>query len=209
MSSISQTSNFQIIGKPTPAVSSRDKVTGRAQYTDDIRIKNPLFVRILRSQKASANILSIDISKAKALSGVRAILTVSDFHRTFGVLPISKDEPSLAKNRVRYFGEPVAAVAAETAEVAARALDLIEVQYEENPDCLSLQEGLKKTDHPIHPELKKETNIHKSVKQEFGNIQEAFEKAPVVVEANYTFAPSPMALQSPMPCRLRLTLKII
>ena len=179
---------YRIIGRPTPALSARDKVTGRAQYTDDIRIKNPLFVRILRSRFASAKILAIDLTQVKQMAGVKAVLVGADFERTFGVLPISKDEPALAKERVRYFGEPVAAVAAETAELATRALELIDVTYEETPECLTLSEGLNKTDSPIHPELKRENNLHKSVKQEFGDVAAAFANAPVVVDGRFSFA---------------------
>lgn len=179
---------FQIIGRPTAAVSARDKVTGRAQYADDLRIKNPLFVRILRSRLASAKIISIDTEKARALNGVIAVITGADFHRTFGVLPISKDEPAIARERVRYLGEPVAAVAAETAEIAFMALQLIAVEYEETPECLSPSAGLKASEHLIHPELKKENNLHKSVKQEFGDITSALRDSSVVVEGDFKFA---------------------
>lgn len=181
--------NYAVVGKPTPALSARDKVTGRAQYTDDLRLKNPLYVRILRSRLASAKILSVDASQARAIEGVKAVLVGADFTRTFGVLPISKDEPALARERVRYFGEPVAAVAAETAEIAALALSQIAVTYQETPECLSMSDGLRKTDQPIHPELKRENNLHKMVKQEFGDVEGAFKGAPIVVEGEFAFAP--------------------
>jgi 4-hydroxybenzoyl-CoA reductase subunit alpha len=179
--------DYQVVGKSTPNISARDKVTGRAQYADDLRVKNPLFIRILRSSLASAKILAVDIEKAKQVPGVRSVLVGCDFHRTFGVLPISKDEPALAKDRVRYMGEPVAAVAAETPEQAYRAMALIKVQYEETEECLTWTEGMKKTENQIHPELKRETNLHKAVRQEFGNVEDAFKNAPIVVEDEFSF----------------------
>lgn len=183
---------YQVVGKPTPQISSRDKVTGKAKYTDDIRLHNPLIVKILRSPHPSATIVSIDASKAAQLRGVRAVITGKDIDKTFGVLPISKDEPALAKDRVRYIGEPVAAVAAESERIAEQALALIHVEYQVHKPCLDPSEGLRKTGQLIHPELAKlgrENNLHKSVKQEFGDIEAGFHDASVVVEETFDFQP--------------------
>src|SRR3990167_5743525 len=103
----------RIIGKRTPLIHSWDKVTGVAKFTDDLKIQNPLIIKILRSPHPSANIININLDKIKDLKGVKSVLVGSDFKNTFGVLPISKDEPALADKSVRYVGEPVVAVAAE------------------------------------------------------------------------------------------------
>lgn len=181
--------DFQIIGKRTPMISSRDKVTGKAKYTDDIRLHRPLHIKILRSPHPSANIREIYTDKALASPGVVSCITGKDFARTFGVLPISKDEPALARERVRYVGEPVAAVAAETARLAEEALHLIKVIYDITTPCLDAEAGLKNTDQPIHPELKRENNLHKGVNQVFGNPDEAIAASQVVVDGEFEFAP--------------------
>ena len=179
---------YKIIGKPVPLIDSRAKVMGQALYTDDIRLHNPLTIKILRSPHASADISSLDIAKALTLPGVKGILTGADFKNTFGVLTISKDEPALARDRVRYQGEPVAAVAAETVEIALRALDLIKVEYVLTDGVFDSKKALKPTDRPLHPELGKENNLHKKVLQEFGDLEQGFVEADVVVEKRFRFA---------------------
>lgn len=179
---------YKIIGKPVPLIDSRAKVMGQALYTDDIRLHNPLTVRILRSPHPSANILSLDATEARALPGVRGVLTGADFKNTFGVLTISKDEPAIARDVVRYEGEPVAAVAAETAAIADRALELIKVTYEPTEGVFDSKKALKPTDRPLHPELNKENNLHKKVLQEFGDLEQGFADADVVVEKRFRFA---------------------
>jgi len=119
----------RLIGQRIPQIDAHDKVTGRARYTDDLRLHNPLWVKILRSPCASARIRRLDDSRARSMAGVRAVLTGADFERRFGVLPISRDEPVIARQWVNYVGEPVAAVAAETLAEAEAALDSIEIEY--------------------------------------------------------------------------------
>jgi 4-hydroxybenzoyl-CoA reductase subunit alpha len=190
-------SKFNVIGKPVPQIFSREKVTGKAIYTDDIRLLNPLHIKILRSPLASAKLTSIDLSKAKALSGVVEIITGEDFKNTFGVLPISKDEPALAKGEVRYVGEPIVAVAAESEAIANQALDLIKIEYQQTAACLLGKKALKATDTPIHPELERENNLHKKVGQEFGDIEKGFAEATFCVEKKFEFAAVTHAFTEP------------
>jgi len=192
-----QLSQYQIVGRPIPQISSGEKVTGKALYTDDIRLPNPLFVKILRSPHASANIRSIDVAMARELEGVRGIVTGDDFMHTFGVLPMSKDEPAVAKDRVRYVGEPVAAVAAESEEIASLAITLIDVQYEVTEACLDMKAALENTTVPIHPELKRSNNLHKHVLQEFGDLEQGFAEASVTVENKFEFASVTHAFTEP------------
>ena len=120
-------------GKRFPLIDGIEKVTGRAKYTADLEAGDALVGCILRSPWPHANILSIDTTRARALPGVAAVITGDDCDRPFGVLPIAEDEYPLARGRVRYRGDPVAAVAAMDAKTAAQALNLIEVQAEELP----------------------------------------------------------------------------
>ncbi|HKV01640.1 MAG TPA: aldehyde oxidase, partial [Ktedonobacteraceae bacterium] len=103
---------YKIIGTPRPKVDAYAKVTGRALYADDIMLPRMLFGRLLRSPHAHARILSIDTSHALALPGVLAVITGADLPQKFGILPSSQDEYALAIDKVRYVGDPVAAVAA-------------------------------------------------------------------------------------------------
>ena len=109
------------IGVPTPLVDGPDKVSGRAKFAADYGSQETLVGRILRSPVAHADIVRIDTSKAEQLPGVRAVVTGADVAASYGVLPIAMNEFALAKNRVRYRGEPVAAVAAIDVEKAVRA----------------------------------------------------------------------------------------
>jgi len=188
---------YQVIGKPVPQIFSTEKVTGKAIYTDDIRLHNPLYIKILRSPLASANLVKIDLSTALAVNGVVKIITGDDFKNTFGVLPISKDEPALAKNVVRYVGEPIIAIAAESEAIANQALALIKIEYQQTPSCLNKNKALKKTNNPIHPELERENNLHKRVGQEFGDIDKGFAEATVCIEKKFEFAAVTHAFTEP------------
>ena len=119
-----------IVGARTPLVDGVEKVTGKAKYTADIMVPGALVGRILRSPVAHARILSIDTSAAEALDGVMAVCTGADTPVPFGVLPIAENEYPLARDKVRYRGDPVAAVAAIDELTAAKALSLIKVEYE-------------------------------------------------------------------------------
>ncbi len=195
---------YQVIGKPVPQIHSQDKVTGKAIYTDDLRLHNSLYIKILRSPFASANLVNIDVSNAKTFEGVKAIITGDDFVHTFGVLPISKDEPALAKKVVRYVGEPIVAVAAESEAIANQALELIKIDYQQTKGCFDKKEALKVTDHPIHPELEKENNLHKRVGQEFGDIKKGFADAAVVIEKKYQFAAVTHAFTEPHATQVKI-----
>jgi len=192
-----QNTEYQVIGKPVPQIFSREKVTSKALYTDDIRLHNPLYIKILRSPFASATLAKINLGQAKALNGVKAIITGEDFNHTFGVLPISKDEPALAKNVVRYVGEPIVAVAAESEVIAEQALALVQIDYQQTDVCLDKKQALKATDNPIHPELERENNLHKRVGQEFGDIEKGFLEASVCIEKKFEYAAVTHAFTEP------------
>src|SRR5512139_3289755 len=107
--------NYRYIGKDTPSKDARDIVTGRAQYIDDVRLPNMLVGRVLRSPLPHANIKRIDVSKAAALPGVCAVLTYKDVpDATWGI----PNHMRLVDKKVRFVGDAVALVAAETSEIA-------------------------------------------------------------------------------------------
>jgi 4-hydroxybenzoyl-CoA reductase subunit alpha len=103
---------YKYIGAPLPKVDAYAKVTGRALYADDIMLPRMLYGRLLRSPHPHARIISIDTRRAMGLPGVLAVITGEDLPQRFGILPSSQDEYALALGKVRYVGDPVAAVAA-------------------------------------------------------------------------------------------------
>ena len=121
------------IGEPLPMVDGPEKIAGKALYTSDFYDPSALAGAIKRSTVAHARIVSVDTSAAEALSGVHAVITGSETDEGHGVLPISRTELPIAHDKVRYKGEPVAAVAADTIEIAIKACNLIVVEYEELP----------------------------------------------------------------------------
>ena len=165
-----------VIGKSRPKVDSLEKTTGRARYAEDLVLPEMLFGRLLRSPHPHARILGIDTRRAQSMPGVRAVLTGRDLPVKYGILPSSQDETALAEDKVRYVGEPVAAVAADDEEIAERALAAIEVRYEPLPAIMSPDEALKKGDVHIH-ETADGTNVHKRVDLEFGDVEGGFARA--------------------------------
>jgi len=116
------------IGGYVPMVDGPEKVSGRAKYTADVIRPGVLVGRIYRSPHAHAEILDVDVSAAARLPGVKAIVTGADCDKTFGVLPIARSEHPLAREKVRYKGEPVAAVAAVDDATSRQAVELIRMK---------------------------------------------------------------------------------
>lgn len=178
--------DMTVVGKRLPKLDSPDKATGRAIYTDDIVLPNMLYGKLLLSPLAHARIISIDTSEAEALPGVKAVLTGKDVpDATWGTSPPRYDEYVLAKEKVRYVGDVVAAVAAIDEETCYKALKLIKVDYEELPAVFDPFEAMK----PGAPRLfdhKYENNINTHVDHHFGNIDEGFAEADFVREAKFT-----------------------
>src|SRR5262244_3909831 len=130
MTQIAPTHN---IGGYVPMVDGPEKVSGRAKYTADLIVPGMLAGRIYRSPYSHAEIVSVDVSDALKLPGVKAIVTGADCDKTFGVLPIARSEHPLARDKVRYRGEPVAAVAAVDDATAKAAIALIKLHVRELP----------------------------------------------------------------------------
>ena len=121
---------LRAIGEYVPMVDGPEKVTGAAKFTADFNAPGTLSGRIFRSPSSHAEIIAVDVSAARQLPGVMAVVTGEDCDETFGVLPIAMHEFPLARERVRYRGEPIAAVAAVDDATAEQALGLIKLELE-------------------------------------------------------------------------------
>ena len=172
---------LRVVGKPFPKVDAKVKCTGELKYADDLVLPRMLHTKLLRSPVPHARIVKIDISKAEAYPGVKAVLLGKDLPTTFGALPVSEDEHALAIDRVRMVGDPVAAIAAVDEDVATEALDLIDVEYEPLPTITSIQDAFDKPEPRIH-EYGELGNIHRRQVYEFGDVHAGFAEADFVRE---------------------------
>lgn len=180
------TVDHRVVGRPAGRVDALGQVTGRTVFADDLMLARTLTGKLLRSPHAHARIVRIDTSAAMALPGVKAILTGADLPVLYGILPVSQDENALAVERVRYVGEPVAAVAATDPEIADRALELIEVEYEPLAEVTTIEEALDPSRPLIHAEGEG-TNIHRETALEFGDVDEGFAAADHIREDVFFF----------------------
>lgn len=177
---------LNVIGKPRRRVDGRAKVTGLTRFADDIVLPRMVHARLLRSPHPHAIIESIDAARARALPGVQLVLTGDDFPVTFGIMPVSQDEYPLARERVRYVGDPVAAVIARDEQTATEALDLIDVKYRPLPTISSPEEALANPEPRMH-EYGEFGNVHRIQSYEFGDIEEALAKADHVFEDTFFY----------------------
>jgi 4-hydroxybenzoyl-CoA reductase alpha subunit len=176
--------DFEFLGKGIPRVDAKDKVTGQAKYAADIEIPGMLWCKILRSPLPHAKILNIDITRAKRVIGVKAIITGKDFQGfRWGWMPATRDEPPLADDKVRYYGEGVAAVAAVDEDTAEEALELIKVDYEELPGVFDPEEALKEGAPVIHEY--RPNNISWEFHMDFGDVEKGFSEADLVREDRF------------------------
>ncbi|ATW27161.1 xanthine dehydrogenase family protein molybdopterin-binding subunit [Candidatus Formimonas warabiya] len=183
------------VGKPIVRVDAAEKVTGTAIFGPDVVLSGMLYGKILRSPYAHAKIKSIDASRAWELWGVRAIVTGDDFPGILGGEAM-KDLPFLAQGKVRYVGDPVVAVAAESLEIAEEAIKLIQVEYEEIPAVFDPREAMKESAPIVHenhhqyqhiPVMKPVPNSNIMTVSEFskGDTDQGFAEADCVFEDTF------------------------
>jgi len=189
-------SDFRIVGTDVVRQEATEKLTGAAAYASDMVLPGMLHAKVKGSPYARARILRIDTSKARQLVGVHAVLTGHDLDYKLGLYVVDKD--ILAKDEVRHFGEAVAAVAAETPDIAARAIDLIEVEYEPLPPVLNHVDALQPEAPLVHPDLGRYayveaaftpqpgTNVANLTKLRKGDVEKGFAEAEWIVEREYT-----------------------
>jgi xanthine dehydrogenase molybdenum-binding subunit len=175
---------LRVIGHAVPRPGDIERVTGRARFADDYTFPGMLYARTLRSEHPHARILNIDTTAAQALAGVRAVLTHRDVpgENIHGL--VYDDWPCLAGEKVRYMGDPVAIVAADTPEVAATALKLIRVEYEPLP-AVTDPVAAHRSDAPLVHEEWKDGNLLKHIQVHQGTVEQGLAEADVIVERTY------------------------
>ena len=195
MEQASKTNNCSPVGESKPRIDAREKVTGTVTYTDDLQFGNALLhARIKRSPHPHAFIKGIDVSKARALPGVKAVVTGQDFPGYIGLY--LQDRYIFCRDRVRYVGDPVAGVAAINEEIAQKALDLIDVEYEVLEPVLDPELGAGPEAPILHPDLGKYvvagfifpqagTNISNHFKLRKGDVEGTWKKCAAVIERTY------------------------
>ena len=177
---------YRVIGKALRKVDAVAKVTGTTRFADDLAFPRMLYCKLLRSTEPHARLVSIDTAAAASLEGVHAILTGRDLPIPFGILPVSQDEHTLCVDKVRFIGDPVAAVAATSEEVATAALDLIKVVYEPLKSIASAEEAVAHPEPRIH-DYGDGGNLHKLIDLEFGDADAGIAAGDIVREDLFFF----------------------
>ncbi len=177
------------IGQRRRKVDGLGKATGRALYTDDIALPGMLHAKLKRSTRAHARLVSIDTSKAEALEGVLAVITGKDFEGKYGIIPWTRDEEPLCRDKARYIGDAIAAVAAVDEETANAAVKAIRVEYEELEPILDTERAKASGDDERTKvnEKAKRGNVTKDVDLSFGDVDGNLERAAHVVDDEYFF----------------------
>ena len=218
MSNDSANTNFKWVGKRTRRPDGPDKVTGRARFGDDMIVPGMLYAKILRSPHAHAKIISINTSKARALKGVKAVLTyeaipdhpllqppygpvIADFH------DISRNV--MAREKVLYDGHAVAAVAATSEKIARDAIKLIEVEYETLPHVMDPLEAIQpgapilhedQFTHGVEPAPTEPSNLFRFARKGRGDLEKGFADADIIVEREFTSKPVHQGYIEPQAC---------
>ena len=177
---------LRVVGKALRKVDATAKVTGATKFADDLFLPRMLYAKLLRSPHPHARIVSIDTTRAAALPGVKAVLTGKDLPIPFGILPVSQDEHALALEKVRFVGDPVAAIAATSEEAAAAALGRIAVQYQPLRPVTDARDALAHPEPRIH-DYGDRGNLHKLIHLEFGDVEQGFRDADLVREDTFFF----------------------
>lgn len=179
--------NFSVLGKPRPIRDAALKVTGRKMYVDDMELPGMLYGEVLFSPKAHAKITRIDTSKAEALPGVRAVATYQNTTQkkyNSALRFIENELPNtevIFTDTVRFVGDRVAAVAATTKDIAKAAIKLIEVEYEDLPILLDVEEAAKPDAYPIH----EGGNVVAETLVEAGDIEKGLDESDYIFEDRY------------------------
>jgi CO/xanthine dehydrogenase Mo-binding subunit len=196
---------YSVIGKSVPRVDALEKVTGKAEYAGDFVIPGMLYGKIVRSPYPHAKIINIDTSKAKKFPGVRTVVTPNDVPPIITGMYLGDMYVLPVDNMVRYVGEPVALVAADSPDAAEEGVDLVEVEYEELPAVFDVEEAFKE-DCPVvvHENLEKYKEIagvavrhlvpgRRNVTQHFkirsGDVEKGFKVADFIIEGKYSTCP--------------------
>ena len=170
-----------VVGKNIERMDSMDKVLGKPIYTMDIVPENALYLKVVRSKYVHALLKHVDVSAARKYPGVAAVVTAQDIPGINESTALLPDKPLLATDRVRFAGEPIAAIASYDSAIAEEAVDLVKVDYETLPTVFSPLEAMKSNAPQLHPG----GNVAKHMKVRKGNVEEGFKQADIIVEGTY------------------------
>lgn len=173
----------KIIGSCVERVDARGKVTGALEYAADMVMPRMLYVHLVRSKEVHAKILRIDYVKALEMSGIETVITSEDVPGEDGFGVYYHDQPVLAKNKIRFYGEPVVAIVAETLEAAEEAEKLIEITYKKLPVVSSIDEAIdcKAIVHDEYPD-----NVVSTTSVIKGDVESGFNNSDIIIEQEYT-----------------------
>lgn len=182
---------FALVGSRAPRHDARDKIYGRTRYADDFGLSGMLHAKVVRSTRASARLVRVDTSRARQLPGVRCVMTAEDVPhnvlftdvpgQTTTVGPLRARTQVLASDRVRYLGEPIVLIAADSPQTAERAGELVEITYEDVAGVFDPVEAMR----PGSPQLEESGNVISRWKVRQGNPEAGFAEADVIVENTY------------------------
>lgn len=173
---------LNVVGKQMEAVGSRIVVTGKAAYCPDLDFPDMLFGKLLYSAHPCARIVSLDVNKARSLPGVVAVLTAQDIPGENSYLYWYADQPLLVDDQVRYIGDAIVAIAAETEEIAVNALDTVEVEYQPLDGIFDVENAMKSKAPRVWEDKE---NIHSHYVSEWGDLEKGFAQADIIVENTY------------------------
>lgn len=204
------TEEFSVVGKRLPRWAANDKVTGTAKYTADIKLPGMLAGKMLASPHPHARILKVDKSRAEKLPGVEAVISFEDvppklFNPNKLGLTLFHPENEIKDmyvltEKARYAGEPVAAVAAVDTATANKALDLIKVEYEVLPAVFEPLEAVKPGAPLVHDFAKNNISLHFKFPVAWGDVEQGFKEADVVVEETFRTASNHICQMEPCSC---------
>jgi 4-hydroxybenzoyl-CoA reductase alpha subunit len=180
------TARRRVVGHPRRRVDGRAKVTGLTRFADDIVLPRMLHCRLLRSTQPHARIVRVNTTDAARVEGVHLVLTGESFPVSYGILPVSHDEHALCRDKVRFVGDPVAAVIARDEVTAEQAIQLIDVEYEPLRTFASPADSLAHPEPRIH-DYGDYGNVHKVVSLQFGDVDEAIAGADHVFDDVFFF----------------------
>ena len=175
--------HFLVVGKSIKRIDAIDKVTGKAKFMEDIILPNMLYVKLVLSSEPHARIINMNIDEVMKIPGVVKVVTANDIPGENQVGYALPDQPLLAEGKVRFHGEPVALIAAETPEAALEGALSLKIDYEPLPAILDPLEAMKRNDVLIHEE--RGSNIAFTTKVRKGDVKAGFEKADIIVENEY------------------------
>jgi len=175
------------VGKRVSAVDAEGKVAGRVKYAGDMTMPGMLYVQVLRSPHPHARIISIDVTAAEAMEGVVGVITSADVPGVDGFGVLINDQPVMARDKVRYIGEAVAAVAAEDELTAKRACSAINVVYEQLPSVFDPHEAMRSGAPTLHEHAR--DNVTEHVPIRVGNVEKGFSESELIVEQDYSTQP--------------------